>query len=292
MRKETKQTFGGPWTREKLTMVRNYLHAYSTALSSQPFDRYYVDAFAGTGYENIRKDAKDREHESELDEQLEFLKGSAPNALEVTPPFQRYIFIDLDAEHATELAKLGDEYPTLAAKISVVREDANAYLQRFCTTTRWTSKRAVVFLDPYGMQVEWNTIAAIAQTQAIDLWLLFPLGMGVNRLLRRDGQIEPVTRNRLDVLFGATDWYHTFYQPDQQLNIFDEAPKQNKVANTHGIGDYFNQRLKTVFAGVANNPKILRNSKNAPLYLLCFACGNPKGCNVALKIAQHILGKG
>ena len=38
----------------------------------------------------------------------------------------------------------------------------------------WSLHRAVLFLDPYGMQVEWATIEAVAKTKAIDLWLLFP----------------------------------------------------------------------------------------------------------------------
>lgn len=33
-----------------------------------------------------------------------------------------------------------------------------------------------MFLDPYGMQVERETIDTIARTKAIDTWLLFPLG--------------------------------------------------------------------------------------------------------------------
>ncbi len=37
------------------------------------------------------------------------------------------------------------------------------------------------------MQVDWKTIEAVAATKAIDLWLLFPLGVGVNRLLTRSG---------------------------------------------------------------------------------------------------------
>jgi hypothetical protein len=44
-----------------------------------------------------------------------------------------------------------------------------------------------------------------------------------------------------------------------------------------------------VFKGVANNPLPLYNSKNNPLYLLCFAAGNPKGAPTAVKIAQDIL---
>ena len=45
------------------------------------------------------------------------------------------------------------------------------------------------------------------------------------------------------------------------------------------------------FAGVAPNPLPLTNSRGNPLYLLCFACGNPKGCKPALDIATYILGQ-
>ena len=32
-----------------------------------------------------------------------------------------------------------------------------------------------MFLDPYGMEVEWKTLQAVAATRAIDVWFLFPL---------------------------------------------------------------------------------------------------------------------
>jgi hypothetical protein len=47
--------------------------------------------------------------------------------------------------------------------------------------------------------------------------------------------------------------------------------------------------LKLIFPGVAENPLLLHNSKNNPLYLLCFASGNEKGSKTAIKIAQDIL---
>jgi hypothetical protein len=40
-----------------------------------------------------------------------------------------------------------------------------------------------VFLDPFGMQVDWNVIEQLALTKAVDLWLLFPLGTGVMRIM-------------------------------------------------------------------------------------------------------------
>ena len=54
--------------------------------------------------------------------------------------------------------------------------EANAYLKSWCGETDWRRTRAVIFLDPYGMQVEWSLVEQIARTHGVDLWLLFPLG--------------------------------------------------------------------------------------------------------------------
>ncbi|MDX1417453.1 MAG: hypothetical protein R3293_24830 [Candidatus Promineifilaceae bacterium] len=44
------QLFGGDWTEEKLSRIKEYLGQYTTALKNQPFRTAYIDAFAGTGY--------------------------------------------------------------------------------------------------------------------------------------------------------------------------------------------------------------------------------------------------
>jgi hypothetical protein len=33
----------------------------------------------------------------------------------------------------------------------------------------------------------------------------------------------------------------------------------------------------------------LKNSKNNPLYLFCFACGSEKGATPAMKIVEHLM---
>jgi three-Cys-motif partner protein len=58
-----------------------------------------------------------------------------------------------------------------------VREDANTYLKEWCERTDWRAYRTVMFLDPYGMQVDWSLIEAIANTRAVDLWILFRLAL-------------------------------------------------------------------------------------------------------------------
>ena len=71
--------------------------------------------------------------------------------------------------------------------------------------------------------------------------------------------------------------------------LFGDQEVRTKEADFGKIGRYFVERLKTIFTAVANNPLPLRNSRNVPLYLLCFAAGNPRGASTALKIAQNIL---
>lgn len=287
--------FGGNWTEQKLECVRKYLHAYTTIMSNYPFQFAYIDAFAGTGYREMEND----EDPSELmfpdlvsPEVMSFRHGSARNALEVEPRFMKYVFIEKNVNRHAELQELKEEFLLKAEfsdnMIECVHGEANKYLKDLCEKN-WRSHRALVFLDPYGMQIEWETIESIADTQAIDLWILFPIGT-VNRLLKNDGEIRPSLQARLDMSFGEHAWYEAFYQLAKEISLFGEEEQWQKTGNIFAtIEEYFIKRLQGIFKGVATNPLILRNSKNVPLYLLCFAAGNQRGAPTAVKIAKEIL---
>ena len=292
-------SFGGNWTSTKLDVLAKYLAAYTTALKGKPsperaFRKAYIDAFAGTGYRTARRDRDENASSGTLPfpdlaaaDSQQLLDGSARLALKVEPRFDRYIFIERDAERCRELQALKAEFPDLASDIRVEQGEANAEIQKLCAKD-WSSHRAVLFLDPYGMQVEWQTIEAIAKTKAIDLWLLFPLGIGVSRLLTRSGEIPNGWRTRLDKLLGTTDWYDEFYSVEHKADLFGNGEERVVKATNDTIARYFNDRLKTIFPGVAE-PGVLRNSSKNPLYLLCFAAGNERGAAIALKIAGHLL---
>jgi three-Cys-motif partner protein len=152
------------------------------------------------------------------------------------------------------------------------------------------SQRAVVFLDPYGMQVEWSTLEVLAATKAVDLWVLFPLGQGVNRLLTRQAPPAGAWASRLTTIFGTDEWREAFYQPSGQGHLFDDETHNEKSATFESIARFFLARLDTVFERVAPNPLVLKNSKNNPIFLLCFAAANTKGAPTAVKIARDLLG--
>lgn len=288
--------FGGDWTEQKLQVLAKYLRAYTTALKNQPFRKEYIDAFAGTGSRDARRDEGDATAAQELlfpdlaeDEPQALLDGSARLALQTEPRFDKYTFIEKNRRRCAHLEELKEEFPDLASDVDVRPREANEEIRGLCGKD-WSSRRAVLFLDPYGLQVEWPTIEAVASTGAIDLWLLFPLGIGVNRMLTRSGDIPEAWRRRLNLLLGTEAWYEDLYRVETEPTLFGEDERVVK-ARMETIGRYFNDRLGQVFAGVAPEPGVLRNSANSPLYLLCFAVGSERGKELALRIANSLLRK-
>jgi three-Cys-motif partner protein len=286
----TSHCFGGTWTQDKLNMVAKYLREYMKIFKANEramyFSTYYVDAFAGNGHRKDPDQSQDQCLFGDLDA-VEFQKGSTIIALETKPAFDHYIFIDKNPDYIEELNFIRDRYTNM--DIEVKQDDSNRYLKNWCECMDWRKNRAVVFLDPYGAQVEWETIESIAHTKAIDLWLLFPLGQAVNRMLTKRVP-DPTWCRRLDCLFGTNEWIDVFYAPPQQKGIFGDDEHLEKTANFDSIGRYFVRQLETVFSGVSKRPRALYNSKNVPIFLLCFASGNPRGSKTAIKIADYILG--
>ncbi|MDW8396568.1 MAG: three-Cys-motif partner protein TcmP [Anaerolineae bacterium] len=296
---EYSQQFGGSWTDQKLDCLQKYLHAYATIFNANQrakfFTTIYLDAFAGTGYRvaNLRTDEPipaDEEPTLSEEEKL-LLKGSARIALELEPGFKRYIFVERDPSRVEELKRLRDEFPS--KDILVEHGDANTYIQTWTAQTDWEKHRAVVFLDPYGMQVQWRTIQSIADTRAIDLWFLFPAGIAVSRMLPKDKPPPDSWGRRLTELFGSEEWRDRFYTSSEQETLFGAEETLQRDASLANIGNFLIERLETAFdtGGVLRQLMVLRNSRRSPMYLLCFACGNPRAKGTALKIAGDLVTK-
>ena len=286
----TGQLFGGSWTEKKLKILKKYLDAYNKALKNQPFERVYIDAFAGTGYRQKRKNQYNIQslfEELEQDKSKQFLKGSAKLALEASPSFHRYIFIESDKNKINELEKLQKEHPEKAEQIEIIQSDANEFIQNYCNEEDWLNTRAVLFLDPFATEVEWETIEAIAKTQCIDVWVLFPV-MAVNRLLATDPQ--KISYDRLNRIFGTRDWFEYFYKTKTLDDIFGKSVDTIiKACDFTRIGNFYKDRLKTIFSGVAEKPKVFYNSRGSALFQLFFAAGNTKGAPIAIRIAEHLI---
>lgn len=257
---------------------------YTTVLKNQGFDLVYVDAFAGYGSYQPGA-AYDSAEYADFQEMRD---GSPKLALQVRDKlFDRLVFIEKDPAGCQALESLKDEFP--GRSIEIRNEDANIALPNFCAALR-SFERAVVFLDPFATQVSWATVAALAQTEKIDCWILFPL-MAIARMMRLDAEPTAALAIQLDRIFGGREHWESLYRksPQQPLPLFADEPAQERLRGSDQIAARYRERLTTAFDRVAPTRRTFRNSKNVPIFELFFAAGNPIGAPIAVRIANHIL---
>ena len=267
------QAFGSFWTVQKLDAVERYLAFYTTALKNQPFKLCYIDAFSGSGNVLLK------------DKQV--IDGSALRALKY--PFDSYFFFEKNRSHYSALCeKVTADYPGKLASIRTVNGDCNEILESI-DQGRWTSSgwRGVIFIDPYAMDLTWSSLEKISKTRVFDVWYLFPLS-AVTRNLPNNGRIPQAWEDNLTKVFGSPDWKQHIYQESSQMTLFAESEIE-KIPN--GLIDYIQHRLQDTFPTVSSHPFVLRNTTNAPMFLLCFAGSNPseKAKKLSLNAANQIL---
>ena len=288
------KAFGGAHTKEKLDRLEEYLRRYLDVFKNQRWARtVYVDAFAGTG----EVPAAASEPLLPLDvEGRAFIVGSARRALGLNTAFGEYLFVEKRRGKIKELERLKAEHPDKADRIRIVNADANAALRAFCTEQDWQKCRAVVFLDPFGNQVEWATVEAIAETKAIDLWYLFPAGLGVHRQIGKDGSVHYTHAPSLDRMFGTGEWRQAFIGKEQRPpDLFGvEESHQRKTATPESITRFMIQRMASIFHGGVLDEWLPLGSKGIHMFSLLFACANPskQANSLALRLARAVMRSG
>ena len=275
--------FGGGWTEQKLEILSRYLKEYTKVFRNRPgFSLTYVDAFAGSGSYRTR-DASLADSYGDFDE---FRRGSASIALEIdNRPFDRLLYIERNAEFARSLQAIKADNPE--PRIDVVNGDANKVLPQFCAEMS-EYDRAVVFLDPFKTSVDWSTVEAIARSEKIDCWILFPL-MALTRMMNKNKRPKASLVRQLDRVFGGRSyWEDQLYRPALQQLLFSDGELVSREPQDR-IAEVYRDRLDGVFEAVAPTRRQLTNSHNSKLFEFIFAASNRVGAGPAIRIADHIL---
>jgi three-Cys-motif partner protein len=284
--------FGSQDTDLKLSIVEQYLRQFSVALTGKFPELWYIDAFAGTGTRTVRVEARDGSlFDAPAPELTEQRRGSAQIAVDIAPPFSRLVFVEKNANYCAALHEIRTR--NLNRKIDVIEGDANSEIVRLLATTNWRSVRAVMFLDPYGMEVEWTTLEAISKTQAIDLWYLFSLS-GLYRQAAKDASyIDPTKRVALNRMLGTDRWQSELYSTSTEQTLFGSTEVERRNADVRGLERYVKSRLEEIFP-VVLTPLALPIDRRPQRFSLFFAISNPdpRAIGPASRIAGHILNSG
>ncbi len=264
------------WSEVKLDIVRKYAKEYSKIISAQAnIKRHlYIDAFAGAGV-HISKRTKG------------YILGSPLNALNVSPPFKEFHFIDLDGDKAEALR----EQCTDHSNIYVYQGDCNVLLlEDIFPCAKFTDyRRALCLLDPYGLDLDWQVVYRAGQMKSIEIFLNFPMmDMNRNVLLKNPDKIEPSQVARMDRFWGDRTWRDIAYR--RIPGLFEEMEEKTR---SEAIVNAYQSRLKKI-AGFAyvTKPIPMRNSKGTVVYYLFFSSPNKTGEKIVKYIFEKYRNRG
>jgi three-Cys-motif partner protein len=268
--------FGGSWTEAKMDIVVSYAKAYLKIMGKQSWAKtLYFDGFAGSGI-------------IEIDEKEEIKKGTALRILDIVEPspFDLYYFVELDESHKNQLEKrIQEDY--FGRNAHVVNADCNDKLVRMSEFLKSNKNyRALIFIDPYGMSLNWSSIQVLKEL-GVDLWILVPTGIGISRLLKNDGNISDAWLLKLEKFLGLTqeEIKNHFYKTTEKNTLFGLETVIEKEKNTvNKAGELYKRRLNSVFKFVSES-FVMKNSTNSIMYHFMMATNNPN----ALKIANEVI---
>ncbi|MDD4051208.1 MAG: three-Cys-motif partner protein TcmP [candidate division Zixibacteria bacterium] len=276
----------GVWTEVKLDIISRYAEKYAKILDAQrkrgtTFKFYYIDACAGKG-----------KHISKTSGQA--IQGSPLNALKIDPPFSRYYFIDLDPETCENLRILKEEENRRLGQagkpireVEIINEDCNRVLpEKILPEIRYSDyKRALCFLDPYNLGIDWEVLHLAGRLKTIDIFLNFSImDANMNILFHNKEAASPEQKERLNRVWGDNSWEELAYSVNPDLFGHLDILKQPNTVIARAFAD----RLRKV-AGFkyVPTPIPMRNSQNSPVYYLFFASQN----SAANDIASYIFRK-
>jgi three-Cys-motif partner protein len=280
--------------------LQQYLQAFAVALRNEQFACVYVDAFAGSGTRTEVRPAMPLLGPEFAEPEEITTPGSARIAIEIDPPMHSVVLIEQDPVRFLELEALEKEYP--GRKIILRNGDANDLVTRLCQNTHWRGPktvgrgiRGVIFLDPYGMEVSWRTVEAIAETKALDCWYFFPLS-GLYRNAPRDPtKLDRGKEENLDRVLGATDWRQRWYDHETSpKDMFETEMQAVRRADVDAIEAYVKGAPSNGIQRSGSRSCEASSSRwrSSRFPILCGLQHEPCRVKLASDIASHILSAG
>lgn len=266
--------FGGDWTLEKLNMLENYLNAYTTVMKNQDFSLIYIDGFAGTGSVKLKYDKY----------VTQYTEGSVMKAVAVKDrQFTQLFCVEKDQDRYMRLKQRLEHCDRCVVK----KSDFNDFIE--CMKKNWNMTRGVVFIDPFGADVNWSTIKRIAGFKALDMWLLYPTS-AITRMFPK-GKLPD------EAVIGWNDKLTTIFGGDEWKEMYSEDPQQTLTGKPHHLRDntkkiskLYQRKLRQLFENrFLNKTYEFKTHTNTVLFEFMFCVGNPSGIPIAKRLANHIL---
>ena len=245
----------GPWAEDKYRYVGMYAEMFATGMKNKWPRRLYLDLFSGPGYSRVRDTGR-------------VVLGSPMIALSLPDPFDEYLFSDespeaLDALR-TRVARLDQQLP-----VTYIPGDANVAVARIVKVVSATPSKGTLsfcFLDPYKLNIHFQTVQRIAEGRAVDFLILLALYIDANRNIQwYVGDDNPT----IDLFLGDRTWRPRWKTAERAGDSIVKFLANEYSARMGQIG-YLTMTLEDMV-------KVRTRDKRLPLYYLAFFSKHAKG---------------
>jgi three-Cys-motif partner protein len=238
------------WSEEKLDYLKRYIYAFTTSLKNKFPEINYIDLFCGPGKNYIKGDDR-------------YVDGSPIIALKTLNPFDNYIFNDSDEKIINVLKNRTSKFKS---KIHFLNKDCNEILDDILDIINPNS-RNLLFIDPTGIDLHFNTLKSLSEKITTDILMLFPFGIGIKRNAK---QMIKTKNNKFLKFIGILDINELL----NRLEIFNDNVSliSDKDLDKKILDLYINQMSKINYDKIKNPDFVpIRNKQNVIMYHLIFA---------------------
>lgn len=236
-----------------------------------------MDGFAGSGKTELK---------TKSGEEPSVVNGSA--LLSLKYDFDEHYFLELDPSRIADLKNNVELlYLEKIDKVHFITGDCNKELSSVISKIT-VRHRCLMFLDPYALELKWETLEKISKCSVVDLWYLFPLSL--IRLMAKDKDITDGNKEKITSILGTEKWLNELFKESTQLYFFGNA--QYERVEYEKVLEYIKSRFSTLFAYVSLHSKILKNeARNSPMFMLCFMMTNTstKAQSLASRLVKGIM---
>jgi len=257
----------GSWTAEKLFYVGSYLAQVTHTMTGNP--RFpggviYVDPFCGNGICADKDSGKQ-------------FPGGALLAAHCRKQFRKLIMLDASSANVAAL-QMRLHTAQVASDLWLQVGDAN---NRMTDIVRQIPPRAltVAFLDPWSLGIHFSAIKVLAESRRVDLLILFPDAMDIDRNVNQ--YYYSRKSDRLDLAMGDDGEWRT---------VWDEVRERPAEARRQAMVEHYLNRLSNL--GYRNYDAHAIGRGGAPLYRIVFASKDPLGLKLwKVAVSEDLYGQ-
>lgn len=252
----------GIWGLQKYKLLGMYCDIFTAGMKNKWENLVYLDLFAGAGHAKFKNENKR-------------LQTSSLIAASIPTKFTKYIMCEFEAENIQALeTRFNKDHKELQRIF--IPGDSNKNIKNIVKEIPGVGNTlSFCFVDPFSLNLEFETIKSVANHGRVDFLILLALQMDARRNFHNYIREES---SKIDKFLGNPNWRKPFENGEIRQKDFIRY-----------LAEYYDQNMKQL--GYVVNPRLKFQIKNdhlnMPIYYLAFYSKHERGNDFCEKIEKY-----